>query len=276
MIVALTLQGAVTERQCSCQVLLCRTPPHPTHFCKYEGYINLLNHALNHVSAGPRTAPVEWQVGGGLDAPAWKKPLNYECFCLCTFLSRKAAPGLPQGLFKEAIDTSHQNWIFPSIPRVSGSSCLAEQAQERESCCSGERGTFASFPGSKLARRQLYPPSPGLRHQRTERRCALPGKFPRSVPSLHGHCEASSSPIDLALAALKSKYSLAAAQSPGAARCGGGTPSGKCQHQYESLGCSPGRSSPRGAAALPGASLRSCSLSPLASLCSQRDITRIL
>ena len=72
------------------------------------------------MSAGTRTAPVEWQVGGGLDAPAWKKPLNYEYFCLCTFLSRKAAPGLPQGLFKEAIDTSHQNGIFPSIPRVSG------------------------------------------------------------------------------------------------------------------------------------------------------------
>ena len=167
------------------------------------------------MSAGTRTAPVECQVGGGLDAPAWKKPLNYEYFCLCTF-SRKAAPGLPQGLFKEAIDTSHQNWIFPSIPRVSGVELLAEQAQGRESSCSGEKGTFASFPGSKLARRQLYPPSPGLQRQRTERRCALPGKFPRSVPSLHGHCKVSSSPTDLSLAALKSKFSLAAAQSPGA------------------------------------------------------------
>lgn len=154
-------------------------------------------------------------------AAAWTLPLEKSHWIMNIFASslfslEKLPLGFRRGLFKEAIDTSHQNWIFPSIPRVSGSSCLAEQAQGRESSCSGERGTFASFPGSKLARRQPYPPSPGLQRQRTERRCALPGKFPRSVPSLHGHCKVSSSPTDLSLAALKSKYSLAAAQSPGA------------------------------------------------------------
>lgn len=135
-------------------------------------------------------------------------------FCFCTFLPRKAVHGLlSTKAFLRGYRLQKPKLIFfpPSIRRARRLSRLAEQALGGESSCYGKKGTFASFPGSKLARRQ---PSPVLHRQRAERRCALPGKFLGSVPSLYGHSKVSSLPTDVSLAALKSKSSLAAAQGP--------------------------------------------------------------
>lgn len=88
----------------------------------------------------------------------------------------------------------------------------------------GKKGAFAGFPGSKLARSQPAQPAP--RRQRVERRRALQGKFPGSVPPLHGQSKVSRSPTDAPLTALSASTRWRQRRARRQARSGWGTPLG--------------------------------------------------
>lgn len=200
------------------------------------------------------------------------KTLNRGSFAPALFSLEKVPKGFHGGLSGRGCRQQPRKPILSQHPKR-GLSCLA-QAPGGESRCFGEKGAFAGFPGSKLARSQ--PAQPATRRQRVERGRALRGKFPGSVPPLHGHSKVPRSPTDAPLAALSARTRWRPRRARRPARSGWGDPPRKCQHQHERLDSSPGRSSPRGAAAPPGASARSCSLFPLASLCSKPELARIL
>lgn len=261
MLVGLTLQGQLTEHQCSHRALLGPTLP-PCMF------VSTGAKSLSLCVSQDHNSPSGGAGGRQRGCSPLTKPLNHGCFGSCTFLPGKTAYGLAQGLSEKGLVTSPWNCFFLASQEAGWALAQCELWEERAAAL-WQKGDIPRFPGSKLERRQP---------------CPAPRRYSEWGPPGQVSWECPSSPPPQQSLQFSNRWLFGSSEvqvragcsAESRARWGWGTPAGECQHQHERLVFSPGRCSARGPAAWPGASEKSCSLCPLRSLCSQPDIARIL
>lgn len=262
------LRGAVTEHQCSYKALLCAALQ-PFLFVKYKDQIHLPNNVLI-VSEGTRQP--QWR---GRWEAAWMLLVTKAVVVLLLlhFSPQKNYPRASTGAFWQRLQAAATT-ADSALASREGAELSGGASSGRREPLLGQKGGIRWLPRQQTSAqpacsaraassaRGAPPCSPG----QVSWECPSSPPTEQSLP-LSNRCSPHSS---------KSKYPLAAAQSPEAGALWLGDPARKCRHQHERLDSSPGRSSPRGAAAPPGASARSCSLFPLATLCSKPETARIL